>query len=126
MGLLDRIKKHRISKTSKLDPNHKSKVDQPMIGSELFEGSPATPRDLVMPVRLRIQDEYKSEGRDPGSLDQVPNKERDEIFWMTYIDSLTVFERYDEAFIYVNDALARYPSNPMFSEVKCLLEKQFE
>jgi hypothetical protein len=97
-------------------------IDKPLIGSELFEEGPKTARDIVMPMRKEMQKKYISEGRDPGSLSKSPNQQRDEQFWMTYIDSLTVFEKDEEAYIYVEDCISRYPNNPSFKEIKFWLE----
>jgi len=97
-------------------------IDQPLIGSELFEGRPVSAREYLMPLRQKIQAEYRSEGRDPDSLSKVPADQRDEMFWMAYVDSLLVFERDDEALIWVSDLIKRYPSNDGFKELKGLIE----
>jgi hypothetical protein len=97
-------------------------IDKPLIGSELFEEGPKTARNRVMPMRKEIQKKYISEGRDPDSLSKIPIHLRDEEFWMSYIDSLTVFEKDEEAYIYVKDCISQYPNNPSFKETKFWLE----
>ena len=116
--LFDRFRKKKPDSKKK----HARPIDKPLIGSELFAEGPKTARDLVMPMSKEMQKKYVSEGRDPGSLSKIPNHQRDEQFWMTYIDSLTVFEKDDEAYIYVEDCISRYPNNPSFKEMKFWLE----
>ena len=120
--LFDRFKKRRVeSSTTK---GRKRLIDKPLIGSELFPDSPQTARELVMPARRALQTRYTSEGRAPESLSKIPSSQRDESFWMAYIDSLMVFERDDEALVYATDAVARFPNNPLLREMKASIERR--
>lgn len=110
--LFDRFKK---KKSSVLKPTE----DPPMIGDEVFGKFSA--REALMPRRKELQEQYKSQGRDPDSLAKVPANQRDESFWMAYVDSLMLFERFQEASVYVDSALAEYPHVGNFHEMKQLI-----
>lgn len=115
MGLFDRFRKWRPA-APKQHP-----IDKPLIGSEMFAGRPLSPREAVMPARKRIQAEYAAEGRDPDSLERDKFLPRDEQFWMTYVDSLLVFERYNEALTYLNVLTCEFPGNASFRKMKALI-----
>ncbi len=112
--LFDRFKKKKTT-SSVLKPIE----DPPMIGDEIFGKFSA--REALMPLRKKLQQEYTSEGRHPDSLVKLPANQRDESFWMAYIDSLILFERFQEASVYVESAVAKYPHADSFHEMKQLI-----
>jgi hypothetical protein len=118
MGLFDRFKKKQP------DLSKRSIVDEPLIGSELFEERPISAREYLRPLRQKIQAEYLAEERDPDSLEKISGLRNHEESWMTYIDSLMVFERHEEALQEVESALAKFPRSKQLREVKMLLEQR--
>lgn len=112
--LFDRFRENKKAIT----PEKNSQPIKRPIGDEIFgEGS-----EFQTGLRRGMQGEYILEKRDPASLSKIPEHKRDEAFWYTYIDSLMLFERYDEALVYVNDALSKYPMNRNLQESKFLIE----
>ncbi len=97
--------------------------DAPLIGSELLSGKPQSVRDLMRPLRLQTQREYLAKGRHPDELAKVSKADRDEAFWMAYIDALMVFEREQEALRHAERAAADYPRNRLIAEMRMLLRR---
>ena len=121
-GLFDRFRKKR--QESGATNRRQRLIDRPLIFSKSFPDGPQSARDFVMPARRALQARYKCEGRAPESLSKTPTSQRDELFWMTYIDSLMVFEQDDQALVYATDAVARFPDNPLLREMKECLEQR--
>ncbi len=124
MGLFDRFRKapkaeDLLGDLGDLVPPSR----RPLIGAELFPDKPQTPREILRPHRTKMQEEYRAEGRDPDTIGRIPPAARDESLWMTYIDSLMLFEREQEAWDALQTVVDRYPDNPNFREMRMLLAR---
>ena len=106
---------------------HVRACDRHLIGSEAFIGVPGVPltsRDQNLNERVKIQRVFRLQGRDPDSLNKIPEEFRDENLWEVFVDSLMVFERDEEALRTVINAIKIYPRNHLLWTDRFMIEER--